>query len=98
MITNDNHGDGIGGEEEMADPAGDLSDPMSTSFSSQQIHLFTTRYENGYDIYTDAEYMIWLAETHPDAHQITLILRTMFHNNVPILFNHFKRMIQLATE
>ena len=65
--TNDNHGDSIGGEEEMADPAGDPSDSMSTSFSSQQIQLFTTRYENGYDIYTDAEYMIWLAETHPDA-------------------------------
>ena len=64
---NDNHGDGIDGEDEMKDPADDPDNSMSTSFSSQQIQLFTTRYENGYDIYTDVEYMMWLAETHPDA-------------------------------
>lgn len=64
---NDNHGDGIDGEDKMKDPADDPDNSMSTSFSSQQIQLFTTRYKNGYDVYTDVEYMMWLAETHPDA-------------------------------
>ena len=44
----------------------DHDKPQPTSFSPQQIELFTTRYENGYDIYTDADYMTWLVENHPD--------------------------------
>lgn len=39
----------------------------ATAFSHSELELFTTRYENGYDIYTNTEYMIWLAENHPDA-------------------------------
>ena len=34
-----------------------------TSYSPEQIALFTLRHENGYDIFTDVS---WLLENHPD--------------------------------
>ena len=39
----------------------------SISFSAQQIELFTTSYENKYDIYNSDDYVTWLAGYHPDA-------------------------------
>ena len=40
----------------------------SNSILSREKHeLFTTRFENGYDIYTDEEYVAWLNENHPES-------------------------------
>ena len=46
-----------------------LEDPtLLSSFSPEQLELFETRFENGYDIfYTDAAYVTWLQEHHPDS-------------------------------
>jgi len=42
--------------------------PSVTSASSEdQINLFKTTYENGYDIYEDPMYVEWLRQQHPDA-------------------------------
>ena len=61
--------DGRGDLEEMMEEGApeDNQGVKATAFSPSELELFTTRYENGYDIYTDTEYMIWLAENHPDA-------------------------------
>ena len=39
---------------------------MSTSFSPEQVALFNLRYENGYDLLVDPDYVSWLLETHPE--------------------------------
>ena len=39
---------------------------MSTSFSHEQVALFNLRYENGYDLFVDPDYVSWLLETHPE--------------------------------
>ena len=36
-----------------------------SSFSTEKILKFTSRYENGYDIDTDDRYNAWLAVYHP---------------------------------
>ena len=61
--------DGRGDLEEMMEEGApeDNQGVKATAFSHSELELFTTRYENGYDIYTNTEYMIWLAENHPDA-------------------------------
>ena len=61
--------DGRGDLEEMMEEGApeDNQGVKATAFSPSELELFTTRYENGYDIYTDTEYVIWLAENHPDA-------------------------------
>ena len=42
--------------------------PSVTSVPSEdQMNLFQTRYENGYDIYEDPMYVEWLRQQHPDA-------------------------------
>ena len=37
------------------------------SFTEEEITLFQTRYENGYDISGDDRYRQWLCKSHPDA-------------------------------
>ena len=32
----------------------------------QQVALFNLRYENGYDVFVDPDYVSWLLETHPE--------------------------------
>lgn len=39
----------------------------SVDFSPDKIQLFERRYENGYDMYTDREYVAWLRAVHPDS-------------------------------
>ena len=39
---------------------------ISTSFSPEQVALFNLRYENGYDLFIDPDYVSWLLETHPE--------------------------------
>ena len=39
----------------------------NSTLSQEKYELFTTRFENGYDIYTDEEYMAWLNDNHPDS-------------------------------
>ena len=35
-----------------------------STWSQEKVELFTRRFENGYDIYTDKEYVAWLHENH----------------------------------
>ena len=37
------------------------------TLSGEKNELFATRFENGYDIYTDEEYVAWLIENHPES-------------------------------
>ena len=67
MKLDDDNGGSINGDGGTPNPGDNPSNSKSISFSPQQIELFTTRYENGYDIYTDADYVTWLAGYHPDA-------------------------------
>ena len=46
---------------------GDNSEASHTSTSSpEQVALFNLRYENGYDVFVDPDYVSWLLETHPE--------------------------------
>ena len=50
----------------------DSSNPLEDSsvqgqFSSESIRLFEERFANGYDIYTDHEYVAWLEQFHPES-------------------------------
>ena len=40
---------------------------IRSEFSDQQIKLFETRYSEGYDIFEDEEYILWLKSYHPEA-------------------------------
>ena len=54
-------------EDLLMDPP--LSPPPSTNipnFSPDKIELLEGRFENGYNIYTDSEYVMWLQTFHPD--------------------------------
>ena len=54
------------------------------TFSQEMIKKYTTRFENGYNIFTDKSYVQWLRKFHPDylppGEYITLLntLRYMF--------------------
>ena len=37
-----------------------------SALGQEKLELFTTRFENGYDIYTDEEYVAWLNKNHPE--------------------------------
>ena len=43
------------------------STAIRSEFSDQQIELFETRYSEGYDIFEDEEYVLWLKSYHPEA-------------------------------
>ena len=45
-----------------------VQDPyvVGADFTSEMIELYEKRLENGYDIYTDASYVAWLEEFHPE--------------------------------
>ena len=36
-------------------------------FSAEQFELFNHRYENGYNLYNDQDYVAWLQQYHPDS-------------------------------
>ncbi len=36
-------------------------------FPPDKIHLFERRFENGYNVYTDREYVAWLQAAHPES-------------------------------
>jgi len=40
---------------------------IQSDFSDQRIKLFETRYSEGYDIFEDEEYILWLKNYHPEA-------------------------------
>lgn len=40
---------------------------VRSEFSDKQIKLFETRYSEGYDIFEDEEYILWLKSYHPEA-------------------------------
>ena len=39
----------------------------TSTFTSMQIELFQTRFEDGYNIYNDKDYVSWLELNHPEA-------------------------------
>lgn len=61
------------GDDPSIDRAGDddrsgedASMLEESHFTSEQIELFQYRYENGYDLYTDTDYVTWLMDNHPE--------------------------------
>ena len=54
----------IGGNDDMNMDDGD--ERVSDTFSPEQIVLFTLRYENGYSLFIDSDYVSWLLKNHPD--------------------------------
>ena len=52
--------DGVGSEPENSQPS------STPTFSPETISLYEERFENGYDIYTDTNYIAWLEQFHPD--------------------------------
>ena len=61
------------GDDPSVDRAGDndrsgedASMLEESHFTSEQIELFQCRYENGYDLYTDTDYVTWLMDNHPE--------------------------------
>ena len=51
------------------DPEEDLGQSFDqySQFTSLEEELFKTRYENGYDLFIDPNYVSWLAMNHPEA-------------------------------
>ena len=49
------------------DPSNSSSGPDEESFSDRQIATFEERYESGYDLVFDKDYIRWLTLHHPDA-------------------------------
>jgi hypothetical protein len=45
----------------------DDDQPENGTFSSEELERFETRYENGYDIFTDERYVAWLHKYHPNS-------------------------------
>ena len=70
--SGDSVSDGSPGDDPMdanSDPSIDWQgDDRSRdiSFTPKQLELFEQRYENGYDLYTDVDYVAWLMECHPE--------------------------------
>ena len=46
--------------------SGESSLLKESYFTPKQLELFEQRYENGYDLYTDIDYVAWLMENHPE--------------------------------
>ena len=44
-----------------------LEQQNDSRFSQEAIRLYEERYSNGYDIYTDEDYVAWLQEVHPES-------------------------------
>ena len=58
-------------------PAGKRTKEVSQDdFTMEEIELFQTRYENGYDISTDSRYNDWLAKYHPESERMKLLKST----------------------
>ena len=53
--------------QDLPGEAGQSVESSVSQFSEAQTILFTERYENGYNIYTDTEYVAWLQEFHPES-------------------------------
>ena len=53
--------------QDLPGEAGQSIESSVSQFSEAQTMLFTERYENGYNIYTDTEYVAWLQEFHPES-------------------------------
>ena len=61
------------GDDPSMDRAGDndrtgedASMLEESHFTPKQIELFQYRHENGYDLYTDTDYVTWLMDNHPE--------------------------------
>ena len=52
--------------QDLPGEAGQSVESSVSQFSEAQTILFTERYENGYNICTDTEYVAWLQEFHPE--------------------------------
>ena len=59
--------------------------PKMVVLSPQLIEKYETRFENGYNIYTDEGYVQWLREVHPDSPPSVKII-------IP-LFNHCRKIV-----
>ena len=53
--------------QDLPGEAGQSVESLVSQFSEAQTMLFTERYKNGYNIYTDTEYVAWLQEFHPES-------------------------------
>ena len=40
---------------------------MTQAFHQKKIELFERRYENGFDLYSDSDYVTWLQMYHPES-------------------------------
>jgi hypothetical protein len=65
VVKSDTVGDSSGVNLNNSGENGEAS-CTRTSFSPEQVALFTLRYENGYDLFIDPDYVSWLLETHPE--------------------------------
>ena len=45
----------------------DADTSMDISFTEDQIRSFTNRYKEGFDVYEDPQYVLWLKLNHPEA-------------------------------
>ena len=52
------------------DPPISNPDCATHVYTSEQIRLFKTRYENGFDVFMDTEYLNWLRLNHPEDDQL----------------------------
>ena len=50
----------------FGDNGGASTDERRDEFSSEQEMLFKRRYEEGYDLYIDANYIRWMRLHHPE--------------------------------
>ena len=57
------------------------------SFSAEQEALFATRYEEGYDVYTDKDYITWIKLNHPELN-INLLVENSSTSINPVTSNN----------
>jgi len=56
------------------------------ALSPQLIEKYETRFENGYNVYTDEGYVQWLQEVHPDSFLSGKIKIPLFNQCLNIVF------------
>ena len=77
--------------------------PPKPFFSKEQIHLFQTRFENGYNLFIDKDYVAWVNIHHPEFCLVLVVIlllvqlamRLRLSNHVLVLLRYLKHWLKL---
>lgn len=55
------------------DVSGMCNESQSSFFNAEQHALFTKRFEEGYNIFTDQDYVVWIKLHHPEFDLVSIL-------------------------